>query len=236
MRWLILLPAIFLISAKPPEIIDPGPQPTFAEGVALAEGATKARLVDPDSAKFEWPYDFTGGSLKALLSRRTTGWITCGLVNSRNRMGGFAGQSYVEVVINHGAIASLDIGTSDEIDLVQMSCQKMVSQGFLKPAPPVGQPNAADYMAKATAGAEAYAARGGMGVSLMPSPVGAILLAVAPGSPADKAGLKPGETIEAVNDIPIAGMGAEAVAAIFRAPAPFYTLKVVGVGDIKITR
>lgn len=236
MGWLLLILAIFLVAAKPPEIVDPGPQPTFTEGVALAESATKARLIDPDSAKFEWPYAFTGGTLKALFSKRNSGWITCGLVNSRNHMGGYAGQSFIEVVINNGAINMLDIGTGEEIDIVRLSCQKLVSQGFLKPAPLVAAPSAAGYLAKATADAATYAARGGLGVTIMPSPVGAVLLAVAPGSPAEKAGLKPGETIEAVNGISLAGMSAEAIMAIFRAPAPSYILKVVGVGDIKLTR
>lgn len=230
-----MLPALFLISAKPPEIVDPGPQPTFGEGVALAESATKARLIDPDSAKFEWPYDFTGGSLKALLSRRTTGWITCGLVNSRNRMGGFAGQSFVEVVINNGAVAMLDIGTSEEIDIVRISCQKLVSQGFLKPAPAIAQPDMAGIMAKATAGAAAYALHGGVGVTFMPSPVGAILLAVALGSPAERAGLKPGETIEAINGASIKGVDQNVIGALIKAQ-PKLVLRIVGVGDVPVDR
>jgi len=38
-----------------------GPPPDWAEFKQLAEAAVRARLVDPDSAKFEWPNGYHKG-------------------------------------------------------------------------------------------------------------------------------------------------------------------------------
>lgn len=203
-------------------------------------------MIDPDSTKFEWPYDFTAGALKGLFSKRHTGWITCGLVNSRNRMGGYSGQSYFEVVIHNGLIDMLDIGEAQDFDMVNMSCQKLIKDGFLRSAtvsqPPVSamptMPAMSQEQILATAqnNAKAAAASGGIGVTFMSSPVGATIVAVAPGSRADKAGLKAGETLEAINGIPIKGMSQASIIAILHSDAPSLVMKVVGVGDITIRR
>ena len=243
MRKLMILAAPLLIAAAPPPTdADIGPEPATQEARAITEQAIKARLIDPDSARIEWPYAFTGGSLKGLFSKRRVGWISCGLVNSRNRMGGYSGQAYFAVVIHNGAIDMLDIGESQDIDIVGMSCQKMVSSGFLHPAPviaptastPVSPVSNDQLMAAVQANAQTAAAKGGIGITFMPSPVGAILMAVSPGSRADKAGLKAGETIEAINGIPIKGMDQGSIGAILHSDAPSLVVKVVGVGDLTI--
>jgi hypothetical protein len=67
----------------------------------LGEEALRSRLVDPNSADFSWPYEFTAGDWKAgLLSKRVHGTLTCGEVNARNRMGGYNGQVGFVVVFN----------------------------------------------------------------------------------------------------------------------------------------
>ena len=241
MRTLAILPALLLTAATtPPSAEDVGPPPVAAETKAMVEQAIRARMIDPASTVIEWPYDFTSGSLKALFSKRTAGWITCGLVNSKNRMGGYSGQSYFELVVRNGAIEALDIGESRDIDLVNLSCQKLVKSGFLRPAtapaapPAAAAPSTAQMLAAAQTGAQTAAATGGVGITFVPSPVGAILMAIAPGSRAEKAGLKPGETIEAINGIPVKGMEAAAIAAILHSDAPALVVKVVGVGELTI--
>ena len=56
---------------------------------ARAEAALRARLIDPDSAKIEWPYGFLYGTWKPPFSKRIEGYWTCGLINARNRMGAY---------------------------------------------------------------------------------------------------------------------------------------------------
>lgn len=97
-----------------------------------------------------------------------------------------------------------------------------------------GSNPAPNTMEEAASGAALAAEHGGIGISFVPSPLGAIVMAVAPRSRAALAGLKPGETIEAVNGVTIKGLDAPAITAILHASVPTLTLKVVGVGDVVI--
>jgi len=238
MRKLIVASSFLLIAASPPPTeAEIGPQPTFTDAVAMTEQAIRTRLIDPESARIEWPYGFAGGSLKAMLGKRRAGWFTCGLVNAKNRMGGYTGQSYFEVLIHNGVIEFLDIGEAgQDIDLVALSCEKMLKDGLLPPAPPlpIASSGVQSMPAMAAAGAANAAAQGGLGITFMPSPMGAILIAVAPGSRAERAGLKPGETIEAVNGASIKGLDQNTIVALIRAQTTALKLGVVGVGNVAI--
>lgn len=48
------------------------------------EPAIREELMDPESARFEWPFFF---------SAQSNGWATCGYVNSKNSMGGYVGKN-----------------------------------------------------------------------------------------------------------------------------------------------
>lgn len=241
---MIMLPALMLIAAAPPPTAaEIGPAPVAQQAIPMIEQAIRARMIDPDSAKIEWPYDFSAGSLKGLFTKRRTGWITCGMLNSKNRLGGYTGRVYFEVVVHENTIVMLDIGEGTEIDLVGLSCEQSIKSGFLRSVaqvPPTGAatapPTPDQLIAAAESSAKAAAAQGGVGISLMSSPVGAVLMAVAPGSRAEKAGLKAGETIEAINGIPIKGMDTNSIGAILHSDAPSLAVKVVGVGDLTINR
>jgi len=88
------------------------------------EPAISAELIDPDSAHFEWPYDFT---------RRENGWVTCGYVNSRNRMGGYAGKAAVLVVFSPGRTPYFNIAEENSRwDGVTGMCAKWISDGLLR--------------------------------------------------------------------------------------------------------
>lgn len=54
---------------------------------AVAEAAIAGELLDPESARFEWPYGFVFGSVG-----KDIGYYTCGRVNARNRFGGYVGR------------------------------------------------------------------------------------------------------------------------------------------------
>lgn len=253
MRRLILcLPAaMLLIAADKTPAPDPGPDPTWERAVPLAEAAIRSSLIDPSSAQFEWPYNFSSGSLKGLLTKRRAGWITCGWVNAKNRMGGYTGKVWFIVVINNGVVTDSSIGTSDGIDYASATCPNLLKQGFLKPAPapvpmagampapvpgatPAPSPEA--FAAAADASARGAAARGGVGISFLPTPYGAMIAAVAPGSPAETAQLKAGEVIESINGISIKGFDSGTIMKMLAGSSGDVMFGVVGVGPVTIRR
>ncbi|WP_312490155.1 hypothetical protein [Sphingomonas sp.] len=92
-----------------------------------AESVIRNRLVDPESAIFEWPYGFMKGRWPTILkSRFYDGEITCGLVNAKNRLGGYTGKVFFVVVFNNGSLTYSDIGTGKGRgrDFVGDSCLK----------------------------------------------------------------------------------------------------------------
>jgi hypothetical protein len=236
---------MLLIAADKAPAPDPGPDPTWERAVPLAEAAIKNGLIDPSSAQIEWPYNFTSGTLKGLLGKKRAGWITCGWVNAKNRMGGYTGKVWFLVMINAGVVTEAEIGTTDGVDVASATCPNLVKQGFLKPAPaavpapvPRSTPplSAEAYTAAATASAQAAAARGGVGISFLPTPYGAMLSAVAPGSPAETANLKPGEVIESINGISIKGFDSATIVKILAGTSGDVVFGVVGVGPVTVRR
>ncbi|MFC3173470.1 SHOCT domain-containing protein [Novosphingobium bradum] len=97
---------------------------------SAAERYVRSMLVDPDSAKFEWPYGFVNSSWKRLFGKPIVGYITCGKLNSKNRMGGYAGQSWFVVVMDGQSVSFADIGSSSGtgFDLVGGACEKSVTR------------------------------------------------------------------------------------------------------------
>lgn len=108
-----------------------------------AEATLRAKLIDPESARIEWTHGFLLGSWRPFLSKRIDGYWTCGLVNARNRMGGYTGSSSFVVVLDpNGIVQYSQIGESKEFDLLSSACANSVK---LLPPPPAqlsGVPNA----------------------------------------------------------------------------------------------
>jgi hypothetical protein len=101
---------------------------------SAAEAAVKARLIDPGSAQFEWPYGFIYGTWKPFLARRVSGYWTCGRVNARNRMGGYAGSAAFVVVLDDNGVAEFVDVAEGKYPIVETQCSKSAS--LLPPAPP----------------------------------------------------------------------------------------------------
>lgn len=100
-----------------------------------AEASLRGRLVDPDSARIEWPFGFTYGTWKPVLAKRLEGYWTCGLINARNRMGGYTGAtSFVVVLDRAGNVQYADMGSGRDFDFVSSQCGNSVK--FLPAAPP----------------------------------------------------------------------------------------------------
>lgn len=108
MRFLALL-LLLAAPALAKDAPDYGPAPDPAVGVAMVEAAIKAKLKDPYSAQFDWPYGFTAGSYRPIYARRQHGWITCGTVNARNSYGGYIGRRTIIGLIKNGALVFADI-------------------------------------------------------------------------------------------------------------------------------
>lgn len=107
--------------------------PKWNELRASAEIELRRRLIDPDSAKIEWPRGFLLGSWKPLLSKRYDGYWTCGVINARNRMGGYTGStSFVVVLSKNGIVEYTEIGGVTANDILSTQCAKSIN---LLPAP-----------------------------------------------------------------------------------------------------
>jgi hypothetical protein len=230
-----------LAAAAAPAAIDPGPAPSWDEAVAIGNQAILSRLIDPDSARIAWPYTLFGGSLKGLFSKRQTGWITCGLVNARNRMGGYTGNAPFLIVIRDRQVISLEIGQVDEIDTASATCPDLIKKGLIHPsgapAEPMPVATAAPSAVQAgVAGAVAAAEQGGLGISFITSDAGLVLVAVAPGSAAASAGLKPGQVIQSVNGIDLRGMAQPAALAVLKGLPKSAELELAGGAKARVSR
>lgn len=198
-----------------------GPAPDWNEYKALAENAVRQRLIDPGSAEFSWNYGYYKSYWKPLLQGKVFGYVACGQVNARNRMGGFAGRNYFAVVIDRGSVRFVELGDGGPYDLVAMGCTKAVQRGVF-PALPA--------MASAPSPAEPQ-----LGYAIKPMAEGAYVSVVTPGSAADKAGLQPGMVITAVNGVSLTGMG-ETMPRIIAAASGRVTLALIGGKQIVIER
>ena len=236
---MVIAPVGALAAPTPPAAADTGPAPTFQDAVRLGEAEIRARLIDPDSAHIEWPYNFVSGSLKALLGKRRAGIFTCGRVNAKNRMGGYTGQSWFLIVENSGVVTMLDMGQSDGVDTATASCAAFVKNGQLPPAPALasapGQALQA-FRGVADTSAAAAAAGGGLGVAFLPAPAGVVIMAVGKGTLAERSGFKAGQVVQSVNGIDLRGMPAPAVTAVIKALPERATFVLAGGGTIDVAR
>jgi hypothetical protein len=107
------------------------------------------------------------------------------------------------------------------------------------PVPAISQPpfeNAVQRDAIAAKGAADAVAKGGIGISFVPTPYGAVIVAVADKSPAERAGLKKGQVIESVNGIRITGFGAPEMMKAVQVPTAIVIYSISGVGDVSVKR
>jgi sugar phosphate isomerase/epimerase len=94
----------------------------------------------------------------------------------------------------------------------------------------------AQAVARPAPAAAPAADEGRLGFGFVPTPDGAKVQLVVAGSPAERAGLRVGQLIEAVNGAPLKGLAAPEMikAVLARTPAVF--LSIAGAGDVKVTR
>lgn len=109
-------------------------EPDQAQFRRVAEQAVVSRLIDPDSARIEWPYGFMNGTWKPVFQKKIEGYWTCGRVNAKNRMGGYTGNtSFVVVLDPSGVVQYVELGTGKDFDFLSAQCANSVN--LLPPAP-----------------------------------------------------------------------------------------------------
>lgn len=107
---------VFASAAQAKEKAPPPPpsaQPDFAKVRQTVEASLKANLYDPSSAQIVWTNGFQWGYAKPIIGKRTWGWIACGTLNAKNRMGGYVGASAFWVRSDaNGTISWDDVSTT----------------------------------------------------------------------------------------------------------------------------
>lgn len=219
---LLAIPSLALAAKKEEPPYPYGPTPAWQSFRSLSEAAILARLVDPNSAKINWLSGPHKSVYKPLLERRVHGYVACGTVNARNRMGGYTGAQTFVVVIDFDRVLYVDIDNRPT-GLVTENCMAALSSGALPPVPDEAAPQPISGQLAADAADPTTA----IGLSLRAMPEGAYVSAVAPGSAADRTGLKPGMVITTVNAIPLKDMG-EAMLKIVEAARPNASLSIIG--------
>jgi len=194
-----------------------GPAPVWQAYRERGERAIISRLIDPDSAKISWLGGYYQGEYKPFLEPRVSGYVACGLVNAKNRMGGYTGDRAFVVVIDNDLLRYVDIDNKEN-GLVAAQCVAAMQKGLLPPVP--AGPATAQLVSPT-------------GLTLKAMPEGAYVSAVAPGSMAHKAGLRPGMVIETINAIALQNMG-EAMIKVIDAAGGNASLGLVGGKIIKM--
>lgn len=114
----ILLTA--LLATRPNVVIaDPGADYL----TTIIQPLVTESLVDPDSAKFYWPYGFFNAGDRL---------VTCGFVNAKNRMGGYSGKSSIIVAYIPGNKPYFNMAEEENRwDGVAGACQEYLKTGRL---------------------------------------------------------------------------------------------------------
>ena len=206
---------------QPP--IDPGRQPDLIAAQATAETTIKSSLYDPSSAEFQWPFAWAGGYWKPVLQGKRVGWWTCGLVNAKNRMGGYVGFQNFAVVFFNDSLIHYEVGTGREYDFTNLGCGKALQQGVLK-------------RAEVVTAIKLDPTKPSLGIYVTAVPDGLYLATVNPGYPADRAGIQQGMVISAINGVALKGLPATTAMQILSATGADVTLTLIGRGDVKLTK
>lgn len=97
MRRLLLTASLLLTATqvaaapKAPPPPEPTEKPNWAVIREQGESQLKNVLFDPSSAQIQYSSGFQWGFMKPIIGKRTHGWIACGSINAKNRLGGYVG-------------------------------------------------------------------------------------------------------------------------------------------------
>lgn len=200
-----------------------GPEPDWNRYRELGEQAIRNILIDPDAAKFEWHNGYLKRGWKPSFERRVPGYVTCGLVNSRNSFGGYTGRAYFVVVIDNDRVKYANVGNGGGRDEIAEGCKVAVFPLPPTLAAPVARPQTAPTSMSAPAPTMSV-----FGLDLIAMPDGAYVSAVTPDGTGDHAGIKPGMVIARINGIALKGMSADAIARLLPSLGSSASFEMIG--------
>jgi len=100
---LLLVTSSTALAADKAPMPEPTEHPNWAEVREQGEESLRESLVDPESARFRWTKGFYWTSYKngatGMFGKTRWGWIACGTLNAKNRMGGYAGPEQVVMLV-----------------------------------------------------------------------------------------------------------------------------------------
>jgi hypothetical protein len=199
---------------EPPVVY--GPAPSWEVFRELAEQAVRTQLVDPDSARFSWLWGYQQGFYKPMLAKRVHGYTACGLVNARNRMGGYTGDTWFVVVIDNDMVRYVEIALN-AYSVIGDQCTK----AKLPPLASFQSPQPQKAI---------------LGVMFMSEPAGIRVIRVVPGSPAERAGIKQDMVIARVNGISLKGLPQTAAQQMLQNLAGTATIELTSGAVISVER
>lgn len=236
MRLVALLAAclMFAIASSPVAAKRPpyvyGPEPGWEKFKELAEPAIRAKLEEPEIRKrlldpanwvIKWPNGYAQWDWWH--KGRFDGYLTCGVLLAK--VPPAKGRAFVNfaVVIDYNQVKTVDISTRESNSLVNVACADHVARGLLPPARMFEAPRTEQAMAPS------------IGIDVRAMPEGGYVTRVAPGSPAERAGLTSGMVITHANGIALAGLG-EAIGNILASDTPSLKLQTVGGQTFELKR
>lgn len=102
--------AALAVGEQPP---DYGPAPSRSQAVAVGNSAIRKQILDPGSARIDWPRPFVRGTLKLPGLKPERGWYTCGFVNGLDKISGKAARNSFLIMFYRSKVVLLEVGTSD---------------------------------------------------------------------------------------------------------------------------
>lgn len=122
MKKLIAVAALMLssavVAAPKPDVPEPATHPDWAVMRENAEAILMDSLVDPESARIKWTRGFVWTYYRngntGIVGKKRWGWVACGTLNAKNRMGGYAGPEKVLALVM--ADGTLKAGMAYEIE------------------------------------------------------------------------------------------------------------------------
>lgn len=111
--------------------VDYGELVTYEQGTQIGEKWIKSDLLDPYSAHIEWPYNFVPFTERLPLSKRTTGYATCVIVNAKNSYGGYTGEKTYRITIrDHQVIEYIQVS---DLRFVPDICKELAAKFGMVP-------------------------------------------------------------------------------------------------------
>ena len=106
----VLLVMAAPLAAKSETPDEPASHPEFIGAARLGAQLIVRPFFDPGSAQFRWTSGFHWGYTKPLIGKKVWGWLACGMVNAKNRLGGYVGEAPFVVVAREGGQIEAGMG------------------------------------------------------------------------------------------------------------------------------